>query len=95
MGEGRGGISEGESGKRETDRGFWVVLFCFFPPSKTTSQRRRQALFVSHSPRTEFSGGTERVYRASEIKPLGGSCATLSTHERLRGVWHLNLLQGG
>lgn len=94
MGEGRGGISEGESGKRETED-FGLFCFVFFPPSKTTSQSRRQALFVSHSPRTEFSGGSERVYRASEIKPLGGSCATLSTHERLRGVWHLNLLQGG
>lgn len=93
MGEGRGALARGKAG-RERQR----ILGCFvlfISPSKTTSQSRRQALFVSHSPRTEFSGGSERVYRASEIKPLGGSCATLSTHERMRGVWHLNLLQGG
>lgn len=79
-----GVLSEGKW--EEKDRGV------FFPRIKVRAVTRHCS---SYTPTRRVSGGSKRVYRASEIKPLRGSCATLSTLDHLRGIWRLILLQGG
>lgn len=86
-GEGRRvGLSQGtlRRGKTEDSGSFCV---CSPPRKQVRAVCRHCSSYTPHA-HTQF-------YRASEIKPLGGSCATVRTQERLRGSLHLNLLQGG